>query len=34
MNAWRVLAGKFEGKGPLGRSRSYGWIILKLVLRM
>jgi hypothetical protein len=33
-NASRVLAGKSEGKGPSGRSRSYGRIILKWLLRM
>jgi hypothetical protein len=32
-NAYRILVGKSEGKGPLGRQRS-GWIILKWILEI
>jgi hypothetical protein len=31
-NAYRLLVGKPEGKGPLGRPKHSGWIILGWIL--
>jgi hypothetical protein len=31
-NAYRILAGKPEGKRPLGRPRRRGWTILRYIL--
>jgi hypothetical protein len=31
-NAYRILVGKPEGKGPLGRTRRRWWKILKWIL--
>jgi hypothetical protein len=31
-NACKILTGKSEGKGPLGRESVYVWVILKWIL--